>query len=115
MSWRFETRTPRGRAARWWIGAAGLVAAAAAAAYWLDPEQGDRRRVRTAERVTALAQALWASIDRRARRLSIAAASRARAPFKGRRAGAETESWPEEAPPDVDSEAAAPAPAAARR
>ena len=111
MSWRFETRTPRTRAARWWIGVAGLVAAAAAAAYWLDPEQGDRRRLQTAERVTALGQALWASVDRRVRRLSLAVASRARVPFKSRRAGADTESWPEEAPPDVDSEAAAAAPA----
>ena len=104
MSWRLKTRTPRDGAVRWWIGAAGVVAAAAAAAYWLDAELGASRRARAAAQAAAMSQGVGAALERRVRYVTLIASERMRGrstqpPMRG--AG---ESWPEEAPPDVDSE-----------
>ena len=41
---------------RWWLGAAVLAAASAAAAYFLDPQNGKARRIRLVERSSHLAR-----------------------------------------------------------
>ena len=41
---------------RWWLGAAVLAAASAAAAYFLDPQNGKARRIRVVERSSHLAR-----------------------------------------------------------
>ena len=70
------------RDARWWLAAAIIAASAAAASYLLDSEQGRSRRL---------------GLVQRARSVLYLPAS----------AAAAEERWPEEPPPDVDSEAAA--------
>lgn len=95
MSWRLKTRTdPRRRrsGARWWMGATLVAAGALVGAYLLDPERGHGRRNRIAERTGHL-------VGTTRRRISH------QIPFvsQGEEA-AESAGWPEEAPPDVDSE-----------
>lgn len=86
MSWRLAPRSyerPGRPGARWWVSATAMVALALAAAYLLDPENG------------------------RARRLRLTGRARSLAPWKlaGRGAADTSGGWPEEPPPDVDSEA----------
>ncbi len=84
MSWRLRTRTyprHRGSAARWWMGATLVVAGAMAGAYLLDPLRGHERRMHVVERTRHL----------------VGSSGR---PDRAR----ELETWPDEAPPDVDSE-----------
>jgi hypothetical protein len=84
MSWRLRTRTAprhRGSGARWWMGAALLAAGALAGAYLLDPIRGHDRRMRVVEST---------------RHLGRGTGSRGGLTMPG--------DWPEEAPPDVDSE-----------
>ena len=84
MSWRLKTRTaPRHThsRARWWMGATLVAAGAFAGAYLLDPLSGHERRMRVVARTRRL-------MGRDG----------------PRDAAAESETWPEEAPPDVDSE-----------
>ena len=84
MSWRLKTRTyprHRGSGARWWMGATFVAAGALVGAYFLDPVRGHERRAR------------------------VGAKSRTLVRRNGRREEAfQSETWPEEAPPDVDSE-----------
>lgn len=87
MSWRLSTRSdPRpGRPGlRWWVSAGVMAAAAFVAAYFLDPQRGEARRSRLVQRTRALVpgnplRAGW--------------------PDFGPSGG-----WPDEPPPDVDSE-----------
>ncbi len=95
MSWRLKTRTyPRHRrsAARWWMGATLVAAGALVGAYLLDPEHGHGRRTRIAERTGHLAGSTRRRISRQMPFVS--QGEEARQPA----------AWPEEAPPDVDSE-----------
>jgi hypothetical protein len=90
MSWRMKTRTdPRHRhsGARWWLGATILATGAFAGAYLLDPLKGYDRRARLAKRLQVPGTA-----------------ARNRAAAMAAKAESESEDWPEEAPPDVDSE-----------
>ncbi len=50
MSWRTEPRMTHRRDSRWWLGAGMVIASAAAAVYFLDPQRGQARRSRIAER-----------------------------------------------------------------
>ncbi|HUY73751.1 MAG TPA: hypothetical protein VMW11_04505 [Candidatus Dormibacteraeota bacterium] len=95
MSWRLHTRIapahPRSRA-RWWVGAMFVAAGAFVGAYLLDPVRGQARRSRIAERTEHLAGRARARIS-------------GAMPFLNQGEDAERPStWPEEAPPDVDSE-----------
>jgi BON domain len=78
MTWRFQTRTSRGPAARWWISAAGVAGAAAAAAYWLDPDRGNARRRRAADRTVHAARRVWRGTRREIRYLTLSTANRLR-------------------------------------
>lgn len=52
---------------RWWFGAAVVAAVSAAAAYFLDPENGKARRIRVIERSTHLARIAERRTTRQAR------------------------------------------------
>lgn len=56
MTWRMETRMAERPHRRWWLGAGVLIGGAVAAAYFLDPESGDARRTRFAERTAHAAR-----------------------------------------------------------
>jgi hypothetical protein len=95
MSWRLRARTDANHArsgARWWMGATIVAAGALMGAYLLDPEHGHARRMRVVERTGRL-------VGRTRMRISHAM------PFAGRSdAATGPAAWPDEAPPDVDSE-----------
>lgn len=95
MSWRLRTRKapPHPRAAvRWWAGATLVAAGALVGAYLLDPVRGQARRTRIAASTERLAGRTRARISRAT-------------PFMSRGEGSQQPAdWPEEPPPDVDSE-----------
>lgn len=84
MSWRISTRTEPRPAARWWVSAGLMAATAVVAAYFFDPQRGRARRLRFAQRARPLVPGHLLQAG-------------------GPDAGAST-GWPEEPPPDVDSE-----------
>ncbi len=95
MSWRLKTRTAPGHrrsALRWWMGATLVATGALVGAYLLDPERGHARRARVAESAGPLVRKTRSRISHEPPSVS---------------RGKDVEqpaTWPEEAPPDVDSE-----------
>lgn len=95
MSWRLNTRNapPHPRAgARWWMGATIVAGGALAGAYLLDPVRGHDRRARIVESTRRLTGKTRARI------------SRVVTLTKGNGGSRQPAEWPQEAPPDVDSE-----------
>lgn len=95
MSWRLKARTDPihvRSGARWWMGATIVAAGALVGAYLLDPDHGQARRTRVVERTGHL-------VGRTRMRISHAM------PFASQsEEAAGPAAWPDEAPPDVDSE-----------
>lgn len=95
MSWRLNTRTapPHPRAgARWWMGATIVASGALVGAYLLNPVHGHERRARIVESTRRLTGRTRARISRVV-------------PFtKGKAPSHQPADWPQEPPPDVDSE-----------
>lgn len=95
MSWRLNTRYapphPRARA-RWWMGATIVAGGALVGAYLLDPARGHVRRARIVEGTRRLTGRT------RARILRVAPFVKDNAPSH------RPSDWPQEPPPDVDSE-----------
>lgn len=95
MSWRLNTRSapphPRARA-RWWMGATIVASGAVVGAYLLDPARGPARRARIVESTRRLTGRTRARISRVV-------------PFMKESEGSQQAAgWPQEPPPDVDSE-----------
>jgi hypothetical protein len=84
MSWRFSTRTQPRPAARWWVSAGIMAATAAVVAYFFDPQRGRARRIGFSQRARALVPG--------------------HLPHAGEPDAGVSQGWPEEPPPDVDSE-----------
>lgn len=76
MTWRLNPRVDERRRGRWWLGAGAVLASAAAAIYFLDPERGHERRTRFAERAAHTARTV--------RRRSLREVSYIRGTLRGR-------------------------------
>ena len=95
MSWRLTTRNapPHPRAgARWWMGATIVAGGALVGAYLLDPARGHARRARIVESTRRLTGRTRTRITRVV-------------PFTKKSGKShQPADWPQEPPPDVDSE-----------
>jgi hypothetical protein len=84
MSWRISTRAEPRPGARWWVSAALMAVTAGVVAYFFDPQRGRARRIRFAQRARPLVPAHLL--------------------HPGEQVAGASQGWPEEPPPDVDSE-----------
>jgi hypothetical protein len=97
MSWRFTLRSSRRGDLRWWISIAAIASLAAGMAYLLETREGRGRRIRISQRTGVGAVKSFLHLPG-------TPAPNKTADLVASAEASSEERWPEEPPPDVDSE-----------